>query len=218
MVRIGDNAPDLEVAGWVQGDSTNLTALRGKVVLVEVFQVNCPGCFLYGLPEAIEVHAKYQNGHFEVLGLATAFEDFDRNNRDNLAKLLETGEVVGETRRMLSESGWLNDNRLRYRIPFAVAVDKLKDRDSMHVDDKVKSVIEHEVPNFHRLSYGEQMRIQRRIRDYLLQREFTPATFDRYAMKGTPTSLLIDKNGILRHHLFGTTGRLDRLVRELIDE
>lgn len=218
MVEIGKKAPNLQVSGWAQGEATNLDRLLGKVILVEVFQVNCPGCFLYGLPEAIEVYSKYRNGDFEVLGLSTAFEDFDKNTSENLTKLLSDGEVVGQTRATLSEHGWLNQQKLRYSIPFPIAIDRLMDRDSVHVDDKVKSVIEHEVPNFERLSYGEQMRLTTRIRDYLLQREYTAATFETYGMRGTPTSLLIDKQGVLRYNLFGTTGKLDRLVRELLAE
>jgi hypothetical protein len=30
-----------------------------KVVLVEAFQVNCPGCFFYALPQAISLYEKY---------------------------------------------------------------------------------------------------------------------------------------------------------------
>ena len=36
------------------------------------------------------------------MGLATAFEDFDKNTLDNLKMLAETGEVIGETKTALS--------------------------------------------------------------------------------------------------------------------
>ncbi len=32
-----------------------------------------------------------------VLGLATAFEDYDKNTLDNLRLLLSTGDVIGDT-------------------------------------------------------------------------------------------------------------------------
>ena len=60
-VSVGSTAPDLKVSEWVQGDPVQLSDLLGNIVLVEVFQVNCPGCFIYGLPEAIEVFNKYDN-------------------------------------------------------------------------------------------------------------------------------------------------------------
>ena len=49
---VGQPAPNLEVSHWIQGESTNIDKEKGFVVLVEVFQVNCPGCFLYALPKA----------------------------------------------------------------------------------------------------------------------------------------------------------------------
>ena len=56
--QIGKKAPNLKVSDWVQGNNTNLDQHSGNVVLVEVFQVNCPGCFMYGIPESIEIYNK----------------------------------------------------------------------------------------------------------------------------------------------------------------
>jgi hypothetical protein len=97
-------------------------------------------------------------------------------------------------------------------------MDNLVSHDAEHLDQKVSKIIEHEIPKFDRLSYGEQMRIHNRIRDYVLHQELTAETFETYGMNGTPTSLLIDKEGRLRHQLFGTTGKLDKLVKGLLAE
>jgi len=43
--------------------------------------------------------------------MATAFEDFDKNTLENLQLLLETGEVVGETKKMLQQ------DKIPYKIP-----------------------------------------------------------------------------------------------------
>lgn len=51
---IGKPAPELEVANRVQGEPVNISALKGRVVVVEVFQVNCPGCFVHALPEVVD--------------------------------------------------------------------------------------------------------------------------------------------------------------------
>jgi hypothetical protein len=59
--KIGAKAPNLEVSSWVQGKPTNIDQEKGNVVLVEVFQVNCPGCFLYGIPEAIDLFRTLKN-------------------------------------------------------------------------------------------------------------------------------------------------------------
>src|SRR3546814_7768677 len=39
---------------------------------------------------------KYQNNDVVVLGLATAFEDFDKNTLENLKLLLKENKVIGE--------------------------------------------------------------------------------------------------------------------------
>jgi hypothetical protein len=218
MISIGDTAPNLKISEWVQGSPANIDELRGHVILVEVFQVNCPGCFLYGLPEAIEVYAKHRHDDFRVIALATAFEDFDKNNLTNLKQLLQTGEAVGETLRALKEHEWLDGNKLRYRIPFPVASDRLVSGHELNIEPKVEAIIQAEIPNFDRISYGEQARIKKRIQDYLLQREIVAETFETYDMKGTPTSLLIDKKGYLRHRIFGTAGKLEKSVKELLAE
>ena len=61
QAMIGQKAPNLKISNWVQGMPTNIDKEKDRIVLVEVFQVNCPGCFMYGIPEAINIYKKYQN-------------------------------------------------------------------------------------------------------------------------------------------------------------
>jgi len=51
------------------------------------------------IPEAVEIYKKYKEEGVRVLGIATAFEDFDKNTLENLKMLVETGEVIGETKK-----------------------------------------------------------------------------------------------------------------------
>ncbi len=63
--------------------------LRGEFVLasrnlLEGFQVYCPGCFIFALPFAAEVHEQLErsgalDSRAKVLALSTAFENFDKN-------------------------------------------------------------------------------------------------------------------------------------------
>ena len=55
-VEIGRMAPNFGVSSWVQGGPTNFDRERDHVVVLEVFQVNCPGCFMYAIPEAIRLY------------------------------------------------------------------------------------------------------------------------------------------------------------------
>jgi peroxiredoxin len=96
-LEIGSKAPNLQLSKWVQGTPTNIDNLIGNVVVVEVFQVNCPGCFLYGIPQAVSVYEKFKNKNVKVIGVATAFEDYDKNTLQNLELLLSEGQVIGET-------------------------------------------------------------------------------------------------------------------------
>ncbi|MGH1521915.1 MAG: TlpA family protein disulfide reductase, partial [Nitrosopumilus sp.] len=43
---IGEKVPNFGVSEWVQGAPTNFDQEKDHVVLLEVFQVNCPGCFM----------------------------------------------------------------------------------------------------------------------------------------------------------------------------
>ena len=109
MVKIGERASDLELSEWVQGEPTDIQREAGRVVLVEVFQVNCPGCFLYALPEAVRLHKQYDGEGLTIFGVATAFEDFDLNTLDNARKLAKDGTVVGETKLALERAGRLQE-------------------------------------------------------------------------------------------------------------
>lgn len=219
MVRIGAKAPNLQVSTWVQGKPTNIDKEKGNVVVVEVFQVNCPGCFMYGIPEAIDLYNKYRDKGLTVLGMATAFEDYDKNTVENLQKLLTNGEVVGETHRALSQYGQLqNGGKLPYKIPFPVAMDMLRKESSELTDSKIMDFIEANVPDFKSYSEKDRQVLIGRVREYLKHKEYSAKTFEEYAMRGTPTSLVIDKKGNLRHNLFGATGHLESIVQELLNE
>jgi thiol-disulfide isomerase/thioredoxin len=219
VVTIGAKAPNLEVSTWVQGKPTNIDKEKGNVVLVEVFQVNCPGCFLYGIPEAIDIYRKYGDSGLKVLGLATAFEDFDKNNLENLQRLITNGEVIGETYRALSQYGQLRGgNKLPYNIPFPIAMDMLKKESGVLTDSKVMDFIEANLPDFRSYAEKDRQVVIERVKHYLKSKEFSAKTFEEYALRGTPSAILVDRKGILRGTYFGSNGLLEGAVEELIRE
>ncbi|MDE1833438.1 MAG: redoxin domain-containing protein [Candidatus Micrarchaeota archaeon] len=214
FAKVGERAPNLEIAGWAQGKPTNIDELKGNVVLVKVFQVNCPGCFSHGFPQAIGIYNRYKDRGGVVIGLATAFEDYDKNTFANLQLLMGRGEVIGATlerltffQKMLSERGQVIDgtaegmghynfikdgNRLGYRIPFPVAMDVVEQGKARH------EVME---------------RYNVEINDWIEGR-----TFSRYMLRGTPSSILIDKRGVLRHTSLGSDDGLEAKVKSLLSE
>ena len=219
VVRIGNKAPNLKVSEWVQGKPTNIDKEINNVILVEVFQVNCPGCFIYGIPDAIEIYRKYNNRNVTVLGIATAFEDFDKNTLDNLKLLLLTGEVIGETRNALSQYGQLIEgNKLPYKIPFPIAMDSLKKESNVLTEGTVMDFIERNVTDFRSYSESDKLVLINRVRQYLEGKQYSAETFEEYGLRGTPSSILIDKNGIVRQINFGANASLDDKIKDLVKE
>jgi len=185
---------------------------------VEVFQVNCPGCFLYGIPEMIDIYAKYAGEGVRVLGLATAFEDFDKNTLENLRLLLQTGEVIGDTLSGMAQYGQLDGNRLRYKIPFPVAMDKLTRVDGEPSQEQVMALIYGQIPEFDSQPEGHKSQIIDRVKNHMRSKEYSAETFEKFALQGTPSSIVVDRKGVLRDVSFGRTGHADQLIRSLLSE
>lgn len=131
-------APELEVAEWLNGPATTLADLRGRVVMLETFQMLCPGCISRGLPQAQKVHAYADTSDLVVLGLHTVFEHHEVMGRDAL-------EVF------ISE----------YRLAFPVGIDRHREGESI------------------------------------------PLTMQNYGLRGTPSTVLIDRQGRVRLSSFG---------------
>ncbi len=216
--KISQKAPLLSVNSWVQGEPTNFDQLTDKVVLVEVFQVNCPGCFLYSLPRAIKLHTKYSAQGLFVLGIATAFEDFDKNTLENLHCLVQQGEVIGETLRSLEKNGKLVDGKLAYKIPFPLAMDLLTKRENEVTDNEVTKFIENQVPHFKQRPNDQQSQIRQQVLNYLQARQFSAKTFDCFQLQGTPSHIVVDKKGNLRALEFGAFPKLENLLKNLLQE
>lgn len=218
-VKIGSPAPDLQVNEWVQGGPINLKDYQGKVVVVEVFQVNCPGCFIYGIPEAIDNYNKYKNDGVIILGLATAFEDFDKNTVENLRLLLNEKKVIGETLTTLTyQSKLLDEGMLTYSIPFPVGMDKLL-KEKLPIDEKkIMEVVNANIPDFDLYHQKDKEQIISRVKSYLETKPYSPLTFEEYSLRGTPSTIFIDKKGILRETTFGSTGVMSATIEKLLSE
>ena len=78
-------APELDVSTWI-GPPSPLESLRGRVVLVEAFQMMCAGCVTYALPQATRVHRELPD--VAVIGLHTVFEHHEVTGPDALRVFL----------------------------------------------------------------------------------------------------------------------------------
>lgn len=94
-------APDLIVSEWLNSDRPQtLSQHRGKVILIEVFQMLCPACVQHALPQASEVLDSFSSDQLIVLGLHSVFEHHAAMSPETLSAFLH-----------------------EYRIRFPVAID-----------------------------------------------------------------------------------------------
>ncbi|WP_447970446.1 peroxiredoxin family protein [Nitrospira sp. M1] len=209
---------DVSVDTWVQGGPITLQELVGSVIVIEVFQVNCPGCFLYALPKAIQLHERYRDKGLVIIGLATAFEDYDKNTTENLQRLVDTGEVIGETLKALTHQGMLTDGKLEWRLPFPVGMDRVVPESEPVTQEKVERYAQDILPNFGELAEDQQRNVLTQVRNYLKQKTMKAETFDRFSLQGTPSAILFDRKGQLRDVSFGQMEHQQSLVDRCLSE
>lgn len=100
--NIARPAPPWHVEQWFNTEQPlSLEALRGKVVVLEAFQMLCPGCVSHGLPQAGRVRDTFDPEQVAVIGLHTVFEHHAAMAPTSLAAFIH-----------------------EYRIKFPVGVDK----------------------------------------------------------------------------------------------
>jgi len=218
--HINKPAPQPEIECWAQGYEPPIDELTGQVILIEVIQVNCPGCFIHALPETIRLHEAYASQGLKVFAIATAFEHFEHNTLNNLQGLLQQGELHGDPLSQLAKAGFLENNRLPYSIPFSVAMDKLVKNEAEVNEKNINQFILSQIPDFHQgtLSSERKQTIYQQAENHLKAKTYNALTFEMYNLQGTPSSILIDKKGILRQVSFGAVNQLEADIQQLLNE
>jgi len=68
-------APEWFTTTWFNTpEALNLERVRGRVVVVHAFQMLCPGCVAYGIPQAQRIAETFKSEPLTVIGLHTVFE------------------------------------------------------------------------------------------------------------------------------------------------
>lgn len=86
------------------GEEIQGTFMPQTLNIAFVFQVNCPGCFIYGLPLMNNLYEDLGK-KLGFIGVSTAFEDFEYNTPNNTKLLLSEGITIGETMKYLVSRG-----------------------------------------------------------------------------------------------------------------
>lgn len=88
-------APEWSVSQWFNTEGRpTLASLRGRVVMIEAFQMLCPGCVAHGLPLAQAVHRLFPQDRVAVIGLHTVFEHHAAMTAVSLAAFLHEYRVT----------------------------------------------------------------------------------------------------------------------------
>lgn len=171
--------------------------------LLFVFQVNCPGCFIYGFPLVNKLYWQYRKSSLNVLGLSTAFEDFNDNTAANTELLLTEMKLVGATRRALGEF-------YAQAIDFPVAVDQLTTGAALATPENIEFLCG-EIAGFSELPPAEQAAMRQQVNAYFQRTAQTSATFALNHLPGTPNFLLVDQNLQLLNEWFGHPSEADMI-------
>src|SRR5690606_11600373 len=67
-----DQAPDVTFT-TLQGEEITMSELQGKVVLVNFWATDCPGC-IAEMPQLIETYHQYRDRGFEIMAVAMSYD------------------------------------------------------------------------------------------------------------------------------------------------
>jgi hypothetical protein len=157
--------------------------------LAFIFQVNCPGCFIYGIPLVNELYSKNSiNAGF--IGISTAFEDFDYNTELHTKNLLCDGTLIGETKKSYQENFGIE--RYNHKINFPVAYDKLKEPNQFLTENNL-TLICNSNPNYSIWPDWEKQVMRQKIKSYYYQFPKIAETFTLNQLQGTPSFVFFNE-------------------------
>ena len=84
-------------------------------------------------------------------------------------------------------------------------------------EDMIKDFIEIYFPDYKYSSEKEKGDLFSKVKAYLSNKQYSAETFELYKLRGTPSSIIIDRDGILRYSFFGSEGYLEGAINELLN-
>ena len=90
-----ESPPEIEASRWYNSDGkTTLKGYKGKVAIVAIFQMLCPGSQKYGLPQAMRLRQAFADKEVAVVGLHMAFENFDKQSPEKVEEFLKQNGIT----------------------------------------------------------------------------------------------------------------------------
>lgn len=169
-----------------------------KINLAFVFQVNCPGCFIYGIPLVNELFKQYEN-EIGFIGVSTAFEDFELNTENNTQLLLQENKLTGVTKKYYKS---ISEEAHPHKILFPVAFDAVKTTNDFLTNENVQAIC-NKNHNFSLLSAEEKLTMLNSVKEYYGSLPFIAETFTLNQLSGTPSYIIFDNEYNLLQSFFG---------------
>ena len=89
-----ENPPEFTTSRWLNSEKKiSLKDYKGKVIVVAVCQIACPGSVKFGLPQAERIRKSFTKDEVAVIGLHMAFEKFDKQTPDKVQKFLKDSGI-----------------------------------------------------------------------------------------------------------------------------
>ena len=86
-------APEWVISEWINGPGVTLDELRGKVVVIEFFQLWCPGCNKFSIPLMQKwsntFRDEIKSSKLELVSIHTVFEGFDYQTPERLRSFVK---------------------------------------------------------------------------------------------------------------------------------
>ena len=90
-------APEWTISEWLNGEATKLRDLRRKVVIVDFFQLWCPGCHSFSIPLLKHWEQVFAGpiaeSRFQIVSIHTVFESHDYQNPTKLRNFLKHKKI-----------------------------------------------------------------------------------------------------------------------------
>jgi thiol-disulfide isomerase/thioredoxin len=128
---VGQKAPEIQASQWINSHPISINELRNKVVIIDFFQLWCPGCNSFTKPLLKKWHQKYateiKNGNLVIMGVHTVFEGHSIQTLEALKFYLQKNNITHPIANDLLISGHLPETMKAYKTrgtPEVAIIDK----------------------------------------------------------------------------------------------
>jgi hypothetical protein len=97
-------------------------------------------------------------------------------------------------------------------------MDNLQKRQAEVNQDEIEIFINQRIPHFEQQTETYQQKIRQQVQHYFQSLTYHAETFELFDLQGTPSHILVDKQGLLRDCAFGVHPDLEARVLVLLRE